>query len=135
MQRLFWLALCLVMVFGPGESRAQSQYSDNSYFSVSFVNDCGRRIQTAVHYVDLSGNWATHGWWILDPGQRAFVAKTKNRIFYSYAESIGSTSNRIYWRGNDQSYHIRGSSNPYGFRKRDMNMTNWGQWTERFTCN
>lgn len=135
MKRFLWVALCLFFVSNADESRAQSQYADNNYYQIYFVNECNRRIQTAIRAIDLSGNWVTKGWWILEPGEQAFVVQTKNKIFYSYAESIGPAANRLYWRGSDQNYRIRNSSNTFGFRKRDMNMSNWGDWRERFTCN
>ncbi len=134
MQRLFWLVLVLVMALGPSESRAQSQYSDGNFFNVYFLNKCNRDIQVAIHYVDLSGRWITNGWWTLAPGEQAFVARTKNRIFYHYAESIGPPSDRLFWRGAAQYYSIRGSSNTYGFIQRSMTMDNWGTWTESYTC-
>lgn len=130
MHRLFMLALGFVLAFGASESFAQS-----NQFTIKFKNDCYRRIQTAIHYRDLSGNWITNGWWTLEPGQTATVANTTNRIFYSYGESIGPLSNRLFWRGAVRHFHIRGSSNTYGFRQRNMDMQSWGTWTERFTCN
>ncbi|SNS34036.1 DUF1036 domain-containing protein [Antarctobacter heliothermus] len=130
MHRFFWLMLCLLMASGAQEAAAQ-----NNNFAVYFKNECWRRIQTAIHVRDMSGNWVTKGWWTLEPGQQAFVATTTNRIFYTYGESIAPISERINWAGTDRHYHIRGSSNTYGFRTRRMDMSNWGTWTERFTCN
>ncbi|MBW4981631.1 DUF1036 domain-containing protein [Mameliella sp. CS4] len=136
MHRLFLLALCLMTAFNAGESRAQTQYAqNNNQFTVIFLNACNRQIQTAINYRDLSGNWVTNGWWNLSPGESATVAFTTNRIYYMYAESIAPVSSRIYWRGAVRHFHIRGSSNTYGFRQRTMDMNNWGRWTERFTCN
>lgn len=134
MLRLFALAVCLALAVGISPNRAHSQSSNNSHFTVVFLNACNRRIQTAIHYRDLNGNWVTNGWWTLDPGQTAVVGHTKNRIFYSYGESIAPVSSRIFWNGSVRYYHIRGSSNAYGFRQRDMTMNTWGTWTERFTC-
>jgi uncharacterized membrane protein len=134
MQRILWLALCLVLAIGATETRAQN-YSNDSHFRVYFVNTCNRRIQTAVHFRDLSGNWITEGWWTLEPGEQAFVAQTTNRIFYMYAESIGPVANRIYWDGSVRYFNIRGSRDSYGFRQRNMDMNTFGRWTERFNCN
>lgn len=135
MHRLFMLALCLVMAFNATEVRAQTQYAQNNQFTVIFLNACNRRIQTAIHYRDLSGNWITNGWWTLNPGESIHVANTTNRIFYSYAESIGPVNTRLFWRGAVRHFPIRGSSHTYGFRQRNMDMSSWGRWTERFTCN
>ncbi|MBY6160475.1 DUF1036 domain-containing protein [Mameliella alba] len=137
MHRLLMLALCLMTAFTAGETRAQAdtQYAQNNQFTIIYLNACNRRIQTAIHYRDLSGNWITRGWWNLAPGETATVGFTTNRIFYTYAESIAPVNSRIFWRGSARHFRIRGSSNTYGFRQRNMDMNNWGTWTERFTCN
>lgn len=135
MFRILALAFCLVLAVGLTPNRAFSQSSGGNNFAVVFLNACNRRIQTAIHYRDLRGNWVTNGWWTLEPGRTALVGYTTNRIFYMYAESIAPVSSRIFWNGSARFDYIRGSSNTYGFRERNMNMNTWGTWTERFTCN
>jgi hypothetical protein len=102
--------------------------------AVYLQNQCNRRIQTAISYKAIDGQWATNGWWILDPGEKAFVAKTANTIFYTYAESIDPTTPRLYWSGSDYYAPIRGSSQRYGFQKQQITMKEWGTWTTSFTC-
>lgn len=105
------------------------------YDSIYYTNKCSRRIQTAVHYKNLSNEWVTEGWGILEPGQTNWIAKTTNSIFYIYAESIDPESARLYWSGLDYHSTIHGSSKTYGFKKKQITTTTWGKWTESFSCN
>ncbi len=101
--------------------------------AVYLQNQCSRKISTAIHYKALDGQWITQGWWILAPGEKAFVAKTNNTIFYTYAESTDPVS-RLYWSGSDYYDVIRGSTQRYGFKKQQITSKEWGTWTTNFTC-
>lgn len=124
------LAVALMLV-SVGDAVAQGRDYDRIYFR----NKCNRQIQTAIHYKALSGTWVTEGWFLLDPGERAYVANTRNTIYYSYAESIDPVSRRLHWSGDDVFDYIRGSSYDYGFKKQEYRLGEWGSWTESFTCN
>lgn len=105
------------------------------YFRVYIRNSCNRRIQAAIHAIELHGQWVTKGWYILNPGEEAYVADTRNRIIYLYAESIAPLSERIYWDGDDNFHYIRGSDRQYGFRISNITNSDWSRWTENLTCN
>jgi hypothetical protein len=38
------------------------------------------------------GNWATHGWWVLNPGDSKTVTWTTNQYVYFYAEAVNGAS-------------------------------------------
>lgn len=127
-----------VMVTRPLSRRFSSATGSSSTINndtIYFLNKCRKKIQTAITYKDVRGNWRTEGWWTLEPGKKANVANTKNRTYYIYAESIGSKSERTYWSGNDIHEKIRNSSKKYGFLKKKISMDKWGTWTHSFTCN
>lgn len=117
-----------------GGSSSGSSSSSQNYDRVYFKNKCNRKIQTAINYKNLDGEWVTEGWWSLEPGESAFVAKTRNTVFYTYAESIAPRAERVFWSGDDLYRSIRGSQNTYGFRKKKITTQEWGTWTQNFTC-
>ncbi len=90
-------------------------------YAVLLKNACDTRIQAAIRYKNISGEWTTAAWWILEEGESVLAARTKNSIYYTYAESISSTSlMRVYWRANpgEENWQtIRNSENKYPFEK------------------
>lgn len=109
--------------------------SGQDYDAIHFYNACSRNVQTGLRYRDVNNNWQTAGWWTLTPGQDVYVANTKNRIYYIYGETIdGNTSTRLRWDGSDFHDKIHGSSETYGFHKREITTNDWGTWTQRFNC-
>jgi uncharacterized membrane protein len=59
---------------------------------VHFTNGYSRRVQIAIAFKQDSCSeygrpWGTRGWWLLDPGQQAYVLDTDNRYCYFYAEA------------------------------------------------
>ena len=62
-------------------------------WDVHFVNGHTRRVQVAIKFYQPSCGqygrpWGTRGWWLIDPGQSAYVLDTNNRFFYYYAECV-----------------------------------------------
>jgi|GEM_PF-1918249 len=98
---------------------------------IYFCNDCSKKIETAIHYKDLNNRWKTVGWWALDPGQEAFVARTRCTTFFDYARSYDSAQKTV-WRGDDFTDNIRGSIDKYGFSKSHIKTTKWGTYTVHF---
>jgi len=100
-----------------------------SFYTVFFKNHCYRRIETAIRYKNVNGEWTTDGWWVLDEGETRAVANSKNTVFYSYAHTTKNDVNRkLYWSGkkNDdeaRSYSINNSSHKYRFRKKNTGST------------
>ncbi len=95
-----------------------------------YKNKCWKTIWTAVHYMDLDGDWVTGAWYKLKPGDSAIVAKTQNRIYYIYAES---DDGEYTWSG-DIHINVRNNGS-FGFVKREITTNDWGTWTQNFTCN
>ncbi len=96
---------------------------------IYFRNKCNKTIWTALHYVDLDGDWVTDGWWEISPGDTTYVANTRNTIYYIHAQ----TNNGTTWTG-DYNFRIRGKG-PYGFKKKEITTSKWGKWTQSFSCN
>lgn len=118
-----------------GQSRGDTTTRANtqpalSYDRIHFKNNCWKTIYTAIHYRDLNETWTTNGWWKLPANGTAFVAKTKNTIYYIYAQSEDRSS---VWSG-DNYWRVRGDG-PFGFKKKQITTTKWGDWTQNFSCN
>ena len=73
----------------------------------------------------------TPGWWELQPGEFAYVANTKNTIYYYYGEPVNGGLN---WWGTDLSLKVNNGSNFYGVKEFDINQPNWGQAIQSFIC-
>jgi len=61
-------------------------------WDVHFINGYTRRVQIAIAFKQDSCSeygrpWGTRGWWVLNPGEEAYVLDTNNRFFYYYAEA------------------------------------------------
>ena len=57
-----------------------------------FRNDYGTRLWVCILFHDPGrcgqyGNWGTRGWWVIEPGNEAYVLDTDNRNAYFYAEA------------------------------------------------
>jgi hypothetical protein len=65
-------------------------------------------IIAAVHYKNLEGEWATGGWFSLQPGQTKEVARTRNTFFYV---SLGG---RRDWGGGEQALPGRLAADVWG---------------------
>jgi hypothetical protein len=106
------------------------RWEPRKFYAIHFENECDKTIWTAVYYLDFSGAWVTHGWWKLEPGQSAYVARTTNSIFYSYAHSDDPPDKRSYWKG-DVYKDVRGET--CGFRKFQID-GNFRTYAHQFTC-
>lgn len=107
--------------------------SSRGYDKIFFKNRCSRKMTTAIHYKDMNNNWTTAGWWTLEPGQSAFVATTKNSIFYVHGQTIDSEENRLRWGGSDWHGRVRNSA-VEGFRKVRSNPSSFVDYTYNFDC-
>jgi uncharacterized membrane protein len=61
-------------------------------WDVHFINGYTRRLQIAIMFKhdpcsEYGRPWGTRGWWLLNPGEEAYVLDTNNRFFYYYAEA------------------------------------------------
>lgn len=117
-----------------GQSDFIYKVQSRGRIKVYYRNRCNRKIQAALRYLDPRRGWRTAGWYVLQPGERGFLQYTNNRVIYTYAESIGPVSSRLYWEGNDRAYRIRGSSRTYGFTEFRINQ-GVKEYTHNFTCN
>lgn len=61
---------------------AEPVAAPGKFVTLRFGNDCPVPVVAAVHYKDLSGEWATGGWFSLAPGETKDVARTRNTVFY-----------------------------------------------------
>lgn len=102
-----------------------------NYFRLHYKNRCYKTIYTALHYRDRDNRWITNGWWKLNRGQEAFVARTRNRIYYIYAQS---EDGQDFWRGSGRySFRVRGQG-PFNFQENRIGSNEWGKFTQEFTC-
>jgi hypothetical protein len=64
---------------------------------VSLTNACkGKTVSAAIAYVDTTGTWVSHGWYILAPGEtKSDLARATNHNVYFYGMSGKSV-----WHGN-----------------------------------
>lgn len=102
-----------------------------TYDKILLENKCHRTIWTALHYVDLNGKWVTQGWWKIAPGEKAYVADTRNSVYYFHAKSDNGQYN---WGSRDYAWRVN-NEGPYNFNEGRITTTGWGTWTQQFTCN
>ena len=102
-----------------------------AFFKVYFKTDCNKTARFSIHYKNLDDAWVTPGWWELQPGEFAYVANTKNTIYYYYGEPVNGGLN---WWGTDLSLKVNNGSKFYGFKEFDINQPNWGQAIQSFIC-
>ncbi len=101
--------------------------------TINYTNACPRKIQAAIHYFNENGNWMVGGWFELNPGETKTVAKTRDKNYYLYAETIEPVATRQVWAGNDHFSPIAGQGS-YGFFKRVVTLNQYGIWTQTFNC-
>jgi len=108
-------------------------------WDVHFVNGHTRRVQVAIKFYQPNCSqyggrpWGTRGWWLIDPGQSAYVLDTNNRYFYYYAESVsdgkvwaGDSRTPVTLRAFDSCVGIGSTDARDVFmRLRDLNINNW----------
>jgi hypothetical protein len=107
--------------------------SGRGYDRIYFKNNCSRKMSSAIRYKSTSGNWQTGGWWTLAPGEKKFVATTKNSIFYVHAQTIDHEVNKLRWGGSDWRGRVR-NSDLEGFRKVRSNPSSFVDYTYNFSC-
>lgn len=103
-------------------------HGDNDFYKLKFQNKCSKELQTLIRFKNYAGDWETKGWWILEPGETAYVEDTKNSVFYFYAEATDGSKT---WQGTDNFKTFKGKK--YGFRKLNTSK-GFGDWTTNLTC-
>jgi Protein of unknown function (DUF1036) len=64
---------------------------------LAFQNNYSQPLSVAIMDYDTDacggegGDWATHGWWNLNPGESQTVLWTTNQYAYFYAEAVDGT--------------------------------------------
>jgi hypothetical protein len=95
-------------------------------------NTCRLPIRVVARYQSGNGDndsWQTHGWVLLNPGQKKHIADTRDRCVYLYGETL--ETGHTYWRGR----HLhRFEDKRYGFFKLDMGAV-LTDFTQSFSCN
>jgi len=121
---------------------------NGQYHSVTFHNNCAKAdILVTSTYMDLQGNWVTHGWWkvpslgTLDPS-----LYSKSPVFYFYAHSVNPD---LEWNTGDSTIDATVVSNRFmhkmaspalGSDKRTVKMfksafvDQYGRHSQSFTC-
>jgi hypothetical protein len=99
-----------------------------NYEIIAFNNKCSKPIAIFVHYLDLNNNWITDGYYRLEPNQQGNIFNTKNLIFYYYAQSMDGT---VVWKGD---YEFQYKDIVIPMTKVKMNITNWGTYIMKLTC-
>ena len=127
---LLIVSVMFLIAVGSSSNSSRSSSSAQEYDEIYLQNQCNDNIQAAISYKNLNGEWETKGWYSLAPNAKAFVAKTKNRIYYTYAESITSG---LKWSGDAVKESIRNEGS-YGFRKKEIRSDTWTTWIDNFTC-
>ncbi|MEL7115969.1 MAG: hypothetical protein AAGP08_10320 [Pseudomonadota bacterium] len=125
LRRLFALLITMTTVLLIGQTAA----AQSNRFSLELKNECSQEIEAAVRYRDWEGNWQIRFWVSVPPGETRYVADTPHNIFYYYADSPGTT-----WPGEDHYQRVGGDPIAYGFRRKQINKTGTGTWTQILTC-
>jgi hypothetical protein len=94
-------------------------------------NSCSKTIWVAIHYFNLDKSWKTISWFRLSPGDKQFLAKTKNRMIYVHAITADGTQ---IWRGEDSRFLVHGLNKAVGFKSFRVTSDSWGEWTHILTC-
>jgi len=111
-----------------------SLIEESSFYDFDRVyirNSCAKTIWVAVHYFSLKSNWVTKSWFRLGPGEKSYMAQTKNRTFYVHALSADGTS---VWSGDDSRFIVKGHDQAVGFKGYRITSDSWGHWTHVLTC-
>jgi uncharacterized membrane protein len=102
-----------------------------TYDVISFKNKCDDALYVAINYKDLNNEWVTKGWYSFAPGEEAIIAKTRNGVYYYYAEyknKMGHTEE------GPIRLQVRNSDVFYGFRQYEITIRGCGTWTHAETC-
>lgn len=91
---------------------------------LEFKNKCDEDISVALYYME-GDEWVTDGWWTIEPGETAYLADTRNRIYYYYASSRNHE-----WSGSYYQY-LKGEK--YGFKKVEIESGSKSH-TKNLTC-
>ncbi|MCW5212351.1 DUF1036 domain-containing protein [Desulfobulbus sp. TB] len=113
----------------------------NKYYEVKVKNKCNKTISVAIHYMPIldgqSGavgakgdGWTTEGYWKLRPGEKKFIATTRNRNIYFHATS---NSGKIWGNSKHQWKVNRYQKGKDKFFEKSMG-SSFKEYTQSFTC-
>lgn len=100
-----------------------------NYDKFFFKNNCHLPIRVYLFWKDLDDEWLPGGPWTLAPGERAYVADTRNRVYY-----FAGLSNRAeyVWKGEHEIPMKDGST--FMMIRGEITTDSWGEWTQQFSC-
>ncbi|WP_300668219.1 ankyrin repeat domain-containing protein [Desulfoluna sp.] len=90
-----------------------------TYF-LGFTNSTSETVYIATRIKGSDGDWATHSWAKLNPGAKELIGKSRNSIFYFFAESDSWV-----WKGTDNTRTISGKK--YGMRQVTLDVKDRGE--------
>lgn len=111
---------------------SSSAEAKKGYYNINVRNNCDSTIWVLLNYINDSNEWITDGWWKLVPGETGYLADTKNRYFYHYAESEEDSSGDKYYWSNDFYKDYEGET--YGLNENYINMQKFGKYTLSLSC-
>ncbi len=118
-----------------------STYSDNTivhdkevvaarnYDRFFFQNNCYLPVRAYLHYLDIDNTWKSDGPWTMAPGDKIYVADTRNRTYYFAALS---TDGEKVWKG-DQPITMN-DGNVFYMIQNSITTDEFGDWTQALTC-
>mmetsp|Transcript_2867 Transcript_2867/g.4302 ORF Transcript_2867/g.4302 Transcript_2867/m.4302 type:complete len:279 (+) Transcript_2867:98-934(+) len=101
-------------------------------FRVSVRNKCHKTIWVGIHYLwgarmtTGSPMWSTNGWWKLNPGEKKYIADTRNRYVYFTGQGSG-----LSWGSSEYQWNVRGVKHNFFEAKLPNSFTHF---TMSFTC-
>lgn len=110
---------------GGGGNQNQPQESFNRVY---VANKCSQPIYVASNYLNLDQQWTAQGFWLLQPGQSAYIVNTKNSIIEFNAVS---RDGHLHWTGPAERQVL---GQRFKFFQVNMTLRNFGRWTQNFTC-
>lgn len=108
--------LILALLGGSSLPGLASQNDDRlNSNQVNIKNSCSRTLIVGLHYRNLNDQWATEGWWTLQPGQ-TMPFSTQEKNFFLYGQTQHSQQDLVLrFTGTEYYDKIRGSDQTFGF--------------------
>ena len=103
---------------------------NQNHDNIIYQNLCGRTIYAALVFKNLNDTWEKGMWYKMAYQRRGVAGKTRNRIYYIYAQTENGD---LVWKGSDLNVEHNGRN--YGFLAKRITTDEWGNWTQNFTCN
>ena len=101
------------------------------HYKIVYKNNCRKHgeIWTAIHSVNMNGDWEVRGYWNIAYGESKVVALTKNRIF----EFHGHTRDNVVWGSGSNLRTIHKVAKPFSTHEINSGST-FGTYTFTFGC-